>query len=232
MAKQAFKVHVPEMIAISDLNPVAYNPRKITPKKFEALKESIRADGFLEPIVVQKTGLAIIGGHQRVKAMKELCVEAGVQPPQIPCVMLDVDDRTAKKLNVKLNAIGGEFDARMLGEVLVDINSESRMGVEEIESLGFTEEEAGKYIELVEPADMSGAEDDGKDFAKSVTLSLAFKDVRMRDALKKELKKRAEVEKKLTGDIVAELLTRPGRKAKRKPNGRGTARGRSTVAHS
>ena len=70
-----FKVHVPTLHRVSDLNPSAYNPRKITPEKFEALKESIRVDGFLEPIVVQKKGLNIIGGHQRVKAIKEICVE-------------------------------------------------------------------------------------------------------------------------------------------------------------
>ena len=70
-----FDVHATKLIRVAELNPSAYNPRRISPEKFEALKESIKRDGFLEPLVVQKKGLRIIGGHQRLKAIKEIITQ-------------------------------------------------------------------------------------------------------------------------------------------------------------
>src|SRR5258708_32926250 len=84
------------------LNASPYNPNKLAPEKYEALKQTIREDGFLEDLVVQKSGLNIIGGHHRYRAVKEISVEAGTPLPEIPRKVIDVDDGTARKTNLKL----------------------------------------------------------------------------------------------------------------------------------
>jgi ParB-like chromosome segregation protein Spo0J len=204
-----FKVHVPTLARVSELNPAAYNPRKITPEKYEALKESIKSDGFLEPLVVQKQGLRIIGGHQRLRAIKEICVEEGERCPDIPCIVLDLDDRSAKRLNIKLNNIQGEFEVRMLGELLVDIYEDEGFKADDAAMLGFLQNEAEKVIRLIEPTmvpPLPPMGDEPSSFGKSITLSLEFDSVAMRDKVKKLLVENAKTAKRKSGDLVAAAL--------------------------
>jgi hypothetical protein len=206
-----FTVHPTVMVRVAELNPAAYNPRKITPEKFDALKESIRNDGFLEPLVVQKKGLRIIGGHQRVKAVKELCVEESAATPDLPCIVLDINDKAAKRLNIKLNKIQGEFEARMLGELLVDIYEDKKLMVPEVDFgiLGFETNEAEKFIRLVEP-DLfplpPAGDQETSGFGQSITLSIEFDSVALRDKVKKLLVENAKTAKRKTGELVAVAL--------------------------
>jgi ParB-like chromosome segregation protein Spo0J len=134
-----FVVHTPTMLAATSANPVKYNPRKISPTDFEAIKLSIKTYGFVDPIVVQRTGMNIIGGHQRVRALIDLCRENDVDPAQvaIPMVVIDVDDRAAKKLNIALNNAHGEFDSRLLRDLLLDLQNEQPLASDEILLMGF-----------------------------------------------------------------------------------------------
>ncbi len=217
---KGFTIHVPELYEISELNPAAYNPRKISVEKFEALKENIRTEGFLEAIIVQKDGLRIIGGHQRVRAVKELSLEMSIAPPKLPCIVLDIDDKRAKKLNIKLNSLKGEFEAKMLGELLIDIYESPKNAVlEETHALGFSHDEVIEHMRLIDPSISSLTSDStdsgGTAFARSVTLSIEFESVRTRDRIKKLLTQRTKLEKKKTGEIVAGLLE-PTKRAKKK----------------
>jgi ParB-like chromosome segregation protein Spo0J len=121
----ALVVHNPVLVPVGKLNPALYNPRRIKDREFDALKESIVNNGFVEPLVVRREGMQIIGGHQRLRALKELC-EQRLQPlPKVPCVVLDLDDRQAKMLNIALNKIGGDFDEPKLASVIESIMAES-----------------------------------------------------------------------------------------------------------
>ncbi len=71
---------------IKDILPAPYNPRKITKEMLEQLKASIRDDGYLEPIVVNKRTGFVVGGNQRLKALKELGVK------KVPVHLIDVDE--------------------------------------------------------------------------------------------------------------------------------------------
>lgn len=220
--KPVLLVHEPSMLPVHSIDPAPYNPQRMTPKKFGALKSLIREVGFAEPVVVQKSTKMLIGGHHRIKALKEICVEDGIAIPEVPVILLDVDDRTAKRLNVAFNKVHGEPDARLLGELLVMINEDAPMTLEDQETIGFEEsEEFLKYIHLVEPVHIG--EGDGTPridtFGRSVTLSLEFKNVEQRDAVKKVLIEKATTSKKSTGQLVAELLgcmVTKGKPAKKK----------------
>lgn len=64
-----------EYIKISDITPAQYNPRQITDESFTELQGSLRALGFLLPIIVNKDNMTIVAGHQRTKACKAVGIE-------------------------------------------------------------------------------------------------------------------------------------------------------------
>lgn len=112
------------------------NPRKIARYQLECLKESLRKWGFRSPINITKDG-TIIGGHQRVRAAREL----GWREP-IPCkVDDDLSVREAQKLNLTLNNITGQNDSEKMRIRLNEIKLEK----DEIKSVGFDHVEIEKF---------------------------------------------------------------------------------------
>lgn len=79
-------------VAISELVPASYNPRKITEEELQKLSRSIEVNGFIEPVVVNRD-MTIIGGHQRVKAAARLGYT------EVPVVFVDLDKDDEKALN-------------------------------------------------------------------------------------------------------------------------------------
>jgi len=121
---------------VSDLKYAPYNPRKIDEKELAKLKRSISEFGYVEPIVWnQRTGF-VVGGNQRLKALRELGIE------EVDVVVVDLDDAKEKALNVALNKISGEWDFPKLKDVLTDIDT----GDFDIELTGFDLDEIGELI--------------------------------------------------------------------------------------
>ena len=112
---------------ISELNPAEYNPRVISEAEFEGLKESIKKFGFVDPAVVNKRGMVIISGHQRIKAAESL------GHINVPVVFVDLDPIAEKALNIALNShtIAGKFDV----EILPTLMEEIRVNMPDIFSL-------------------------------------------------------------------------------------------------
>ena len=109
-----------QKIPIAQLNPAAYNPRReLKPgdKEYEKLKRSISEFGFVEPIVWNKRSGNIVGGHQRFSVMKDL------GETEIDCVVVDLDDKREKALNLALNKIQGEWDEDKLASVMADLDA-------------------------------------------------------------------------------------------------------------
>lgn len=135
---------------VTSINPDKFNPRKITDRDFRALKLSIMRYGFVEPVVVQKTGLRLVGGHQRLRALKEIAQEHGLRLTYIPAVVVDVDDRKARQLNVALNKISGDWDEEILTRVFREMEQEQPMLDEELDATGFSRTEFEEYT--IDPA--------------------------------------------------------------------------------
>lgn len=205
-APAAFVVHRTEMVAAGKLNPAAYNPRRIKQREFLALKESIRLNGFVEPLVVRREGMEIIGGHQRLRALKELCEETGQALPKLPCVVLDVGERQAKMLNVALNRISGDFDETRLARVIDAVMMESPMSQAEVIATGFRQSDIEKYVDAAHGAIEGDGPEDGAAFARSVTMSIAFDTVEQRDATRGLLMEMAKRRNIKTGTLVRLLL--------------------------
>jgi hypothetical protein len=98
---------------IEDLKPAEYNPRKLSDKQFEDIKNSLGKFGFVDPIIVntnaERKGI-IVGGHQRIKVWSSMGNDTA------PCVEVDLDFVQEKELNIRLNKNSGEFDFDLLGE--------------------------------------------------------------------------------------------------------------------
>lgn len=128
-----------QTIKLDQLNPAEYNPRTITKEEFEGLKESLKAFGQQENLIVNKD-MTVISGHQRLEAMKALGWNEAV------CNMVDLDKHAEKKFNVIMNstAISGKYDDLKLSEILEELKLD-----DDYESLRLNE---------LEPLDLSPTE--------------------------------------------------------------------------
>ena len=59
--------------------------------------------------------MTVIGGHQRLKVLKELGYE------QIQCIIVNLDKNKEKALNLALNKISGEWDDEKLEQILAEL---------------------------------------------------------------------------------------------------------------
>lgn len=86
------------------------NPREITAMEFAGLKDSIRRFGLVEPLVMNKRNNHVVGGNQRLKAIKELDFKT------VEVVVVDLDDMQEDQLNITLNnkGIQGEYTEDVL----------------------------------------------------------------------------------------------------------------------
>lgn len=115
-----------EKIKIEKLKPAVYNPRQISKKDYNELKKSITKFGLVDPIIVNEyftdDYYVVIGGHQRLKICKELGYT------EIGCVILDLNKKDEKELNIRLNKNIGQFDMDILS---------SFFDIEELTDWGF-----------------------------------------------------------------------------------------------
>ena len=107
-------------VEVKKLKLATYNPRRITERELKKLVTSIEENGFIQPIVINKD-LTIIGGHQRVKAAKQLNIDS------VPAIVLDVDKQKEKELNLVLNKISGDWEELALKEMLEELEKAGRL---------------------------------------------------------------------------------------------------------
>ena len=131
-----------EQIKASKLKPATYNPRQISTKQYKDLKNSITKFGLVDPIIVNKNGYVVIGGHQRLKVLNEM------QTDTIPCVVLDLSKEKERELNVRLNKNTGDFDIDILA---------NEFDIDELVDWGF------KHIDL--DVNIDKIEEYNKDYA-------------------------------------------------------------------
>ena len=107
-----------EKRAVVELKAAEYNPRKdLQPGdvEYEKLKRSIQEFGYVEPVIWNKRTGIVVGGHQRLKVMKDLGYT------EVDCVVVDLDEAKEKALNIALNKISGEWDNDLLASLLKDL---------------------------------------------------------------------------------------------------------------
>ena len=118
-----------EKISINDITPSEYNPRIITQKDKEILKNSLTEFGLVDPIIVNLKNNTIIGGHQRYFILKELGVTelSLVRQGDIGWIFLQEElsipsDDYEKALNISLNQQAGQWNYEKLYSILDNFN--------------------------------------------------------------------------------------------------------------
>jgi len=108
-----------QRIKIGQLNPAPYNPRielKEGSSAYDSLKRSMFEFGCVQPLVWNKRTGILVGGHQRLKVLKDQGVK------QVDVVVVDLSLDKEKALNIALNKIQGDWDepklAALLGELI------------------------------------------------------------------------------------------------------------------
>ncbi len=125
-------------VRLAELKLSEYNPRKHTKEAMEALKESLTRFDIVDPVIANSAPERkniLIGGHMRVKALKELGVT------EVPVVYINIPDiEKEKELNIRLNKNTGEFDWNLLTD----------FGEEFLKDVGFSSEELDNIFEIEE----------------------------------------------------------------------------------
>lgn len=106
---------------VIDLVPADYNPRKdLKPgdKEYEKLKRSIDEFGYVDPLIWNKRTSRLVGGHQRLKVLKDMGIE------DVDVVVVDMGEEKEKALNVALNKISGDWDKNKLMLLITDLQGE------------------------------------------------------------------------------------------------------------
>ena len=141
--------HQQELVPLGDLQGAEYNPRVMAEPEMLRLMRSIEEFGFVQSVVARRADNLIIGGHQRVEALRRLLVDKDpdqVAATLVPVVFLDgIDDQRAKLLNLALNKIHGDWDYGKLSDLLTDLQASVPATVE---LSGFTEFEISNILDL------------------------------------------------------------------------------------
>lgn len=139
-----------QKISIEKLKPAEYNPRKdLKPEdeEYRKIKKSLVEFGYVAPVIVN-ADMTVIGGHQRLKVLKELGYT------EIECNVVDLDKDKEKALNIALNKITGEWDNAKLEELLAELKETNI----DMDMTGFSFDEVDNMLK-----DITGSKEDDFD---------------------------------------------------------------------
>lgn len=119
------------ILPLLELKPAPYNPRRpLLPGSpaYNKLKASLVEFGLVEPLVWNETTGHVVGGHARLRILKELGYT------EVPVSVVRLSETREKALNVVLNnqEAQGRFDPRRLAELLGELEH-----LPELELTGF-----------------------------------------------------------------------------------------------
>lgn len=122
-----------QKVKIKELNSPEWNPRRITENEKKKLMNSLETFGYIDPIIVNKHNMNIVGGNQRYHAMRELGWD------EVDVVFIDEPNLDKEKaMNIALNKISGEWDM----EKLIEITDELKLNeFVDVDLTGFEEAE-------------------------------------------------------------------------------------------
>lgn len=132
--------HTVNLVKISEIRPNKYNPNIVPQEIMDQLVRRIKAEGFLQPVIVRNIPqegdfkYEIVDGEHRFNAGKTIGYD------EIPAIILDKNLPDAMIATINMNKLRGEFDTLKLAEVIHELHN--TYSLEELEDkLGYTKEE-------------------------------------------------------------------------------------------
>ena len=111
MENNKFEVYQIQTVQRSSIHEAPYNPRKISNEARKKLKKGLKTYGLVQPIVVNRKTMNVVGGHQKLSIMDEE-YKYPANDYSLQVSMINVGEETEVKINIFLNnpAAQGEWD--------------------------------------------------------------------------------------------------------------------------
>jgi hypothetical protein len=109
----------------SEIHVPDYNPRKIDGAAQKRLRRQIKEDSLVDTLVVNRRTMNVVGGSQRCSQLDALYnFRPGETDYSLNVQMIDVDERTEVKINMRLNNrdAQGEYDPQAVLQVMEEFN--------------------------------------------------------------------------------------------------------------
>jgi len=110
---------------IGKLSGFEKNPRTISAAKLASLKESILSLGLFKPLLVwsdEQGGLVVIGGNQRLRAVREMVAADQIDLKDVPTIRYVGSQAQAKTIALRDNNSDGEWDWNALAGYISELD--------------------------------------------------------------------------------------------------------------
>ena len=139
----------PEVLPLSKIQPSSYNPNTMTAEEFEFLKESLKANGQLYPVLVASMPggkWSIVDGNHRHRAAEELgWTELWVEKNQ-----LSKEER--RILAVRLNKHRGRLDPTKVKQIFKEMEALGLSQKDIAKKFGYDKSTVSAYLSIDEDA--------------------------------------------------------------------------------
>lgn len=108
-------------IVMADLSSIKFfekNPKKFTSKQYGRLLNSIKREGILQPLTVNKKTNRVLDGNQRLKCAMQLLLK------EVPVHYINVSEADEPKFIAYFNKTRADFDDEMFKELLKQYESD------------------------------------------------------------------------------------------------------------
>jgi hypothetical protein len=141
---------------ISLLSGFEDNPRSIDESGIKKLIDSIKQFGLFKPLLVWENSggrLVVIGGNQRLRALRTM-KDAGDQfPAEIPTIEFKGSEKAARIIALRDNKSDGDWDWQKLPTYVASLTSMADDSQLDPELMGFGKEDLEDLIELAGSSD-------------------------------------------------------------------------------
>lgn len=126
--KQADPIERVEWRDAASLHANDWNPNVVFDRELQLLEHSILTNGWIQPVLISKSGMVIDGFHRWQLSATSKALRAKYKG-KCPCVVLDITDAEAMLLTVRINRAKGSHQATRMSALvkrLVDKHGMSR----------------------------------------------------------------------------------------------------------
>jgi ParB family chromosome partitioning protein len=185
------------------------NPNKMDDEHFKMLVESIRVNGFLQPILISFTDKrwVIVDGHHRARAAREIGMET------VPALIKDFDKaQGAKAVQIGMNKLRGDLDLAKVAAILSELTDAGMPTDYLTYTTGFTPDEIEDLLSSLRGTseeDVLASASIGEEEVKAATmhvLEIEFTSFDEMRTVKRKLKRAAKDTQVSLGDALYTLL--------------------------
>jgi ParB-like chromosome segregation protein Spo0J len=128
-----------------------YNPNKVALREMELLEDSIRADGYTQPIVAfrEPAQYRVVDGFHRNRVGKEVVDIAAGLHGYLPVTLIRADPANRMASTIRHNRARGKHQVDLMGELVRDLVQKGWDDQKIAKHLGMSEDEIVRLKQIV-----------------------------------------------------------------------------------